>query len=766
MKICIVDKAPSRNKYEDYFDFDFDLMHLCSENKPKILKADVTLEIELLDQYDYVILVGSEAAKHIGKITSVTTSMGNLISEKYFCIINPAMLIFKPEGKVDFERAVKKITSHLEGNSIDAAATGDFVGIRDTETLNAYLEVLEALPLTDTIAVDTETSSLHPRDGYVLGISISHKLNQGVYIDSDIIDDFHIFRMQKIFHEHPIVFHNMKFDYKMMRYHFTFTFKKVDDTMLEHYALDENNPHGLKDLALKYTNYGNYDAELDAFKKTYCAEHKILQEDFSYAFIPFEIMYKYAAIDTAVTLELHNKFKPIIDNNAKLTWVYNNLLVSGTLFLLKVEEVGIPMDVGRLNAAGKYLDEQMDIAKKALYSFKEIHALEADQGTIFNPNSVPQLRRLLFDYVGLTPTGKKTGTGAISTDSEVLEELSELHPLPRAILEIRKMGKLKNTYITKILDGMDKDGRIRTGFNLIFTTSGRLSSSGKFNAQQIPRDDPIIKGCIVAPEGYKIVSQDLRTAEMYYAAVLSKDTNLQKVFKSGGDMHSNIAKMIFNLDCPVEDVKKLYALARQAAKAVTFGILFGSGPAKVAESVNKEGGNMSVDDAREVIKNYFNTFSGLKRWLADRKTFIETNGYTYSFFGRKRRLQNVFSPDKGIASHEVRSGINSEIQSLSSDVNLLASIETQEACKRRGLDAHIFMLVHDSIVAIVKDEHVEEYCALLKEVTQLDRGCGIPGFPIGVDQEIGQDYSFGKFDKTYEITSDNTLARLPVTEKA
>jgi DNA polymerase I-like protein with 3'-5' exonuclease and polymerase domains len=169
-------------------------------------------------------------------------------------------------------------------------------------------------------------------------------------------------------------------------------------------------------------------------------------------------------------------------------------------------------------------------------------------------------------------TGKRTATGAISTDAEVLEELALEHPLPAVILKVRQLTKIRNTYISKILPELDADQRIRTGFNLIFTTSGRLSSSGKFNAQQIPRDDPLVKGCIKAPEGYSIVSQDLQTGEMYYAAVLSGDTNLQQVFLSGGDFHSTIAKSVFNLPCAVEDVKKLYPGKRQAAKAISFGI--------------------------------------------------------------------------------------------------------------------------------------------------------------------------------------------------
>ena len=183
--------------------------------------------------------------------------------------------------------------------------------------------------------------------------------------------------------------------------------------------------------------------------------------------------------------------------------------------------------------------------------------------------------------------------------------------------------------------------------------------------------------------------------------------------------------------------------------------LFGSGPAKVAESVTKGTGEAyGIEQARDDIKTYFDKFSTLKKCLDSRKKFIETNGYTYSHFGRKRRLTNVFSADKGIAAHEVRSGINSEIQSCSSDVNLLAAMDTQDECEDENIDARIFMLVHDSIVAVVKIEDVEAYSEILTRNTKKDHGCSIPGFPIGTDIEIGDDYSFGKFDKTYYIEGD------------
>jgi len=758
-KIALIDKAPSKARYSDYFDFEYDHYHMSSVPVTKLLKKNVDLVVDL-SEYDYVILIGSEAAKEYAKVTSVTNYAGQLVNDKFIPMTNPAMLSFKPEGKPDFMRSLDRLKAIIAGQQ-PKLQDGDFKGINDTNEAKRFLrEILENAQ--GYVAWDTEDTALYPRDGYVIGVSLSYKSMHGRYINADCLDDVCVSLLQKISNEFITIFHNMKFDYKMLNYHLGITFdrSRVHDTMVMHYVLDENDSHGLKALAMKYTNYGDYDKPLEEFKKQYCADHGMLQEDFTYDLIPFDILADYASKDTGVTYDLFMKFWPILKKNERLLWVYNNLLIPGTLFLMDMEEVGIPIDKDRMRAAGKLLDADIFAAKQELYNYEAVHLFEKTEGKIFNPNSPMQLRKLLFDYLGLNPTGKRTATGAVSTDAEVLEELSEEHDLPKAILKVRKLSKIQNTYIDKILPQIDKDGRIRTNFNLIFTTSGRLSSSGKFNAQQIPRDDPIVKGCLVAPKGYKIVSQDLTTAEMYYAAVLSGDTNLQKVFSSGGDFHSTIAHMVFSLPCDVKDVKELYPAMRQSAKAISFGILYGSGAKKVSETVTKATGEYyPIEQAQEDINAYFKRFSKLKKWLQSRKEFIEANGFTYSFFGRKRRLPNVFSSDKGIAAHEVRSGINSEVQSLASDINLLAAIDAAKEVEERNLDARIFMLVHDSIVSIVREEHVEAFCEVLRRNTQKDRGCSIPGTPIGVDQEIGDDYSFGKFVKTYELVGDK-LSRI------
>ena len=194
--------------------------------------------------------------------------------------------------------------------------------------------------------------------------------------------------------------------------------------------------------------------------------------------------------------------------------------------------------------------------------------------------------------------------------------------------------------------------------------------------------------------------------------------------------------------------------------------MYGSGAKKVSDTVSKDSDEyFSLDDAQDAINLYFSTFSQLKKWLKSTEDLIKSQGFLYTSFGRKRRLKNVFSPDKSIAAHEVRSGINAAVQSLASDINLFATIDMLAEIKKHNLRAEIFMMVHDSIVAIVHPDDVEKYCELLAQCTQKDRGFSIPGCPIGIDQEVDIDYSFGSWDKDWKEQYDafiaDNLADLP-----
>ena len=751
--VAIIEKTMTSTNYDKYFDFDYDRFALCSDSsKQKILKRDVDIEIDI-DSYDWLILVGSEPFKNFTRKTSITEYNGKIVDDKFLGLINPAMIKFRPEAKKSFEEAIESIAGYISGDLKQMTLGEDQVyGIQDSEILHKYLQ--EALDHPNNyIALDSETSALYCRDGYMLGFSMSYKKEHGVYVDTECIDDKAEEMMQELFDKKRVVFHNSKFDLQWFEYHFNFKFPNFEDTMLMHYMFDENpGTHGLKQLAMNHTPYGDYEAELDNYIQEYKKKTGILKADFSYSMIPFETMKYYAAMDAVVTFLLFEKFENAILKNDKLYWVYKNLLIEGVRFLKDVESNGVPFDLARLEFGQKRMQEDIDAAVAALESFPEVRAYQKAKGGMFNPNSTVQLRELLFDYIGLAPTGKKTGTGAHSTDAEVLGQLAEEHEVPKHILEIRQKVKIKNTYLDKIIPNLDRDGRLRTGFNLHGTTSGRLSSSGKLNMQQLPRDNPTVKGCIKAKAGHKIVAMDLTTAEVYCAAVLANDKGLMNVFKSGGNFHSTIAKQVFKLPCEVDEVAELYGDKRQQAKAVTFGIMYGAGPKKISEQVTKDSGSeFTMQEAQMVIKDYFEAFPNLRRWLNDMQKFIQANGFIYSHFGRKRRLPNVFSQDKGIAAHEVRSGVNALVQSVSSDINLLGAIDTQKYIRKTGMKAKIFALVHDSILAEVPEDEVELYSQKLKEFIQKDRGLSIPGAPVGCDFDVADDYSLGKFEKLYGI---------------
>jgi len=752
-RVLLVEAKPSRSDYASAFSFEFDRVALCPDPSiKKILKKDVTLDHKVADDYDWVILVGSEAVKFFTKKTSVMDYAGKVIDEKFLVTINPGMLAFKPEARPVWNNSVAEINKYVTGSKTarkyDASV---FRGIEDTQEALEYIQGVMDAPYR-YFAIDCETSSLYVRDGYLLGVSICGAPNTGAYISADCIDEDVIEKLQELLDKKIAVLHNAKFDIAWLGYHLGLVFLNFEDTMLLHYTLDERQGiHGLKQLALQHTEYGDYEGPLYEFIAEYSKKHGILKDDFSWSYIPFDVMKEYAAIDSCVTFLLYGKFKPVVEGKPKLSNVYNKILIPGVVFLNQIEQNGIPFSRERLEMADGILTEAIVAAEKELFEYPQVAKFKEDNNGEFNPASVQQLRKLLFDYVGLEPTGIKTKTTEKdSTNVEVLEILSESHEIPKLILNLRKARKLKSTYIDKIKKGLDKDGRLRANFNLHGTTSGRLSSSGKINIQQLPRDNPEVKGCIAARSGYKIVSMDLKTAEVYVAAVLSGDTKLQDVFKTGGDFHSSIAKLVFKLTCDVSEVSKLFKLERQAAKAVTFGILFGAGAKRVSAEVTKSSGSyFSVHEAQEVIHDYFNTFPKLKMWLKKSENSIRENSYAYSFYGRKRRLRNIGSDNGGVVAHEIKSGVNFLIQSVSSDINLLGAIELQREIIARGLDIKIFALVHDSIVAEVRDDLIDEYKAMLKKHIQVDRGIQIKDFPIGIDIEVGDDYSFGKFEEKF-----------------
>ena len=289
--IAIVETKPSRNDYVDLFEnsFEFDQFQLCSNPSVKrVLKRDVDIEFNP-DNYDWVILVGSEPLKFYTKEGSITEYSGRIVDDKFVPVINPAMLAFKPEAKKTWEESRDNVFKYLNGE-MKQEKLENIYGI--TESADLYVFLTRALEHeNDFVALDSETSALYPRDGHMLGISMSYEPEHGAYIDCNCIDEKAEELLQLIFDKKRVVFHNAKFDIAFFEYHFGFKFPRFEDTMLMHYMLDEQpGTHGLKQLTLKHTPYGDYEKPMYQWIEDYRKRTGILKDSFSWDMIPFDIM--------------------------------------------------------------------------------------------------------------------------------------------------------------------------------------------------------------------------------------------------------------------------------------------------------------------------------------------------------------------------------------------------------------------------------------------------------------------------------------------
>jgi DNA polymerase I-like protein with 3'-5' exonuclease and polymerase domains len=569
MKLALVLSSPLKNNIpallrEYAGNIKFETVYLTTEPKDKILKKDVNLSMDVLDNYDIVCPVGAEALKYVCGLTGITKYNGIVVNEKYLPILDPNMTFIKPQYRDDIHKTFDRLKKLINGEEA-IASEKDYHHYTDEVEFLPYLRKLQD-PDLKVISVDTETTSLSPRKGSILGFVFSTRPHEGVYVDSHIVE-YYYNEFEELFRTKKCVFHNAKFDIQFIQFEFGFEFPDFEDTMLMHYCLDESlGTHGLKQLALKYTDLGDYERELDEYKKNWCRQHKIKLEDFNYGMLPADILAPYGARDGDATMQLFHKFSPKIWNSKEFTKLYETILKPVTRAIIHIEGNGGPIDLTVLD--NLIQDYKIDIEEtiNEIVLHPAVQEFETTQEKTFNPNSVFHLRELFFNILKLKPI-KKTDTGANSTDAEVLESLK--HPLAEAILDLRKKVKLTQTYLKNIREGVDTDNRLRSSFNVTGTTSGRLSSSGILNYQNLPRDkDSGIKKVFKARPGYKIVQCDLGTAEVYIAAALSNDRFLQRAFVEKMDFHSYVAKNMFKLPCEVAEVKKLFPDERQWAKAI------------------------------------------------------------------------------------------------------------------------------------------------------------------------------------------------------
>jgi len=411
--------------------------------------------------------------------------------------------------------------------------------------------------------------------------------------------------------------------------------------------------------------------------------------------------------------------------------------------LIKVfEEIEKPLlpVVKEMNERGILLNK--DIFKKLSEKYQG-RLIELEKkiwelaGVNFNVSSPKQLGEILFVKLGLKAKNqKKTAkTGAPSTKESELEKLRETHLIVPLILEHRGLAKLLGTYLVPLPTLVDKNERLHTTFIQSGTTTGRMASRDP-NLQNIPNKTDIgreIREGFVATPGFDLVSFDYSQIELRIAAFLSGDKKLIEIFRAGADVHTAVASQVFNV--PLDEVNKEM---RRRAKVINFGVMYGMGINALRQQLGTD-----RKEAQKFYENYFKTFAGLAKYLDETRVAAARQGYTETYFGRRRYFEGIESKIPFVRAAAERMAINAPIQGTEADIIKIAMARVVEFLRKEKLADKVFLLlqVHDELVYEIANDLVKETAPKIKEIMEnILSLVETKGVPIIADVSVGDNW--------------------------
>ena len=386
--------------------------------------------------------------------------------------------------------------------------------------------------------------------------------------------------------------------------------------------------------------------------------------------------------------------------------------------LARMEHAGIGVDRRYLEQMGADLRERISKLET------QIHELAAEP---FNVNSTDQLRTILFDKLGL-PVIKKTSTGKPSTDASVLKKLE--HPLVTALLEYRELEKLRSTYVDGYLPLVDGDGRIRTRFNQMAATTGRLSSDSP-NLQNIPvrsESGRTVRRAFIAGEGSQFLVADYSQIELRVLAHMSGDKFLIQAFSEDLDIHTATAARVWDLASDGVTTEQ-----RRTAKMINFGLLYGMEAFGLADRLG-----ISRDEAQGHIDAYFSQFHQVKDFMSSLVTAARNDGYTTTLFGRRRYLPELQSDNFRIRQMGERMALNAPVQGTAADIIKKAMIVLDAALREERMASAMLLQIHDELILEVPDN---EAVIAEKMVVESMESVVALDVPLKVDVAWGSDLS-------------------------
>jgi DNA polymerase I len=561
------------------------------------------------------------------------------------------------------------------------------------------------------VCVDTETTSLDAMQAGLCGVSLAVAPNDACYIpcghtrgdgldlagaakieqlpEKDVIK-----RLKPLLEDEGVlkIAQNLKYDFLIFARR-GIRVAPFDDTMLMSYVLEAGlHGHGMDELSELHLSH----KPIGFTEVTGKGKDKI-----GFDVVDVKQATRYSAEDADVTLRLHALLKPKLVAESKLT-VYETLERPLVTVLADMEMAGVVIDADLLRKLSN------DFAKDMAKLEKEIYKLAGGE---FNVGSPKQLGEILFDRKKI-PGGRKTKTGAWSTDVDVLEDLAaQGHEIAQKVLDWRTLSKLRGTYTDALPNYVNPEtGRVHTSFAMASTSTGRLASTDP-NLQNIPirtEEGRKIRTAFIAAKGAKLISADYSQIELRLLAHIADIPQLKKAFADGLDIHAMTASEIFGVP-----VKGMPPEIRRRAKAINFGIVYGISGFGLANQLG-----IAREEATAYIKKYFERFPGIRDYMESTKEFARETGYVETLFGRRIHIREIKSSIPAHRGGAERAAINAPIQGSAADIIRRAMIRVPHALAEKKLKAKMLLQVHDELVFEAPEKEAEATCKIVARVME------------------------------------------------
>ena len=565
-------------------------------------------------------------------------------------------------------------------------------------------------------AFDAETTSTDPMHAELVGLSFSWAEGEAAYVPTPLPDDTPTEAVLEALAPHltgdsTLVGHNLKYDLLVLLRHGVNIRGPLVDTMVAHYLVAPEENHNLDDVARSVLNYKMVPISDLLGDDT---DHDTMRD------VDVEEAAPYACEDADIALRLADALQEKLEAGG-VREIADDIEFPLVRVLAHMENVGIRVDTNVLDEISSRLATELEEIETEIFELA---------GEEFNINSTQQLGEILFEKLDL-PVVSKTPTGKPSTKESVLEELSTEHDIPALVLDWRSIYKLKSTYLDALGDLVHPDtGRIHTSFNQTRTTTGRLSSSDP-NLQNIPIRTELgreIRRAFVPREDWSLMAADYAQIELRILASMSGDEAMQETFRNEGDIHTDAAARVFDVD-PADVTRD----QRRKAKEVNYGIPYGVSPWGLAQRLR-----VPVDEAQDLITQYQKSYPGVSQLLNELVEKAREQGYAETLLGRRRYLPDIDSSNSNRRGYAERVAVNMPIQGTQADMIKIAMNRVQARLEEEAWDAEMLLQVHDELVFELPSPEVESVRTMVRD--EMEEALPLEGVPVLVDIGVGANW--------------------------